>query len=250
MCYFPFAKLRGHSLRKTQESGISHCRFTFIFCRERNPIFVSWRSPTRLSWCWERGAMSNSELLRLWDEAVKAVDARDWQGALAKLDDIYEPTARTLFVTAAAHLALGQLQPAIQALDKAIAKDEGLAVCFFQRAGVLLLTNRPEEALADCIWAQKQMRENAVIDYRQLGLCYKLFNWQVLYNAAAVRVRMHHWDKARDILLAAKTHGGTVEAALDSISRRESLVPLLVPEGEVFRPRKEEVEQLKHPIPS
>lgn len=38
---------------------------------------------------------------------------------------------------------------------------------------------RPEEALADCIWAQKYMRENAVIDYRQLGLRYKLYSWQV-----------------------------------------------------------------------
>lgn len=60
--------------------------------------------------------MLYTELLKLWDEAVKALDARDWRGALAKLDDIYEPTARTLFVAAAAHLALGQLQAAIQVL--------------------------------------------------------------------------------------------------------------------------------------
>ena len=62
--------------------------------------------------------MLYTELLRLWDEAVKAVDGRDWQGALSKLEGIYEPTARTLFVTAAAHLALGQIQPAIQVQEK------------------------------------------------------------------------------------------------------------------------------------
>ncbi|XP_031426835.1 NADPH oxidase activator 1 [Clupea harengus] len=195
--------------------------------------------------------MLYTELLRLWDEAVKAVDGRDWQGALSKLEGIYEPTARTLFVTAAAHLALGQIQPAIQALDQTIAKDERLAVGFYQRSGVLLLADRLEEALADCIWAQKHMRDNAVIDYRQLGLRFKLFSWQVLYNAAAVHVRMGHWDKARDILSAAAeekggaARGGAVDVAMDSISRREVLAPLLVPEGEVFRPRKEEVEQLK-----
>lgn len=60
--------------------------------------------------------MLYTELLKLWDEAVKAVDGQDWRGALAKLDGIYEPTARTLFVTAAAHLALGQLQAAIKVL--------------------------------------------------------------------------------------------------------------------------------------
>lgn len=194
--------------------------------------------------------MLYTELLRLWDEAVKAVDARDWQDAVTKLKDIYEPTARTLFVSAAVHLAMGQLQHAIQALDQAIAIDERLAVGFFQRAGVLLLAGRLEEALADCIWAQKHMRGNAVIDYQQLGLPYKLYSWQVLYNAAAVHVQMGHWEKGQHILLAtAEEKGGgrkgIIEAALESVSRRAVLAPLLVPEGVVFRPRKDEVEQLK-----
>lgn len=38
---------------------------------------------------------------------------------------------------------------------------------------------RLEEALSDCIWAQKHMRENTVIDYKQLGLRFKLSSWQV-----------------------------------------------------------------------
>ena len=38
---------------------------------------------------------------------------------------------------------------------------------------------RLKEALSDCVWAQKHMRENAVIDYKQLGLRYKLYSWQV-----------------------------------------------------------------------
>lgn len=38
---------------------------------------------------------------------------------------------------------------------------------------------RLEEALSDCIWAQKHMRGNTVIDYRQLGLRFKLYSWQV-----------------------------------------------------------------------
>ncbi|CAB1320132.1 unnamed protein product, partial [Coregonus sp. 'balchen'] len=122
--------------------------------------------------------MLYKEFLRLWDEAVKAVDARDWQGALSKLNQITEPTSRTLFLTASAHLALGQLEPAIQALDQTIAKDERLAVGFFQRAGAFMLASRLEEALNDCISAQKHMRGNMVIDYKQLGLCYKLYSWQ------------------------------------------------------------------------
>lgn len=60
--------------------------------------------------------MLYTELLQLWDEAVNAVDAKDWQGALAKLNQITEPTSRTLFVAASAHIALGQLDLALKVL--------------------------------------------------------------------------------------------------------------------------------------
>lgn len=59
-------------------------------------------------------SMHYTDLLQLWDEAVQAVDAQDWMGALAKLDQISEPTSRTLFNAASAHLALVQLEPALR----------------------------------------------------------------------------------------------------------------------------------------
>lgn len=58
--------------------------------------------------------MLYTELLQLWDEAVQAVDVQDWTQALAKLEQITEPTSRTLFNTASAHLALGHLDPALK----------------------------------------------------------------------------------------------------------------------------------------
>ncbi|XP_040897424.1 NADPH oxidase activator 1-like isoform X2 [Toxotes jaculatrix] len=194
--------------------------------------------------------MLYTELLKLWNESVQAVDAKDWQGALQKLEQISEPTSRTLFNTASAHLALEQLHPALKALDLTIAKDERLAVGFFQRAAVMMQIDRLEEALSDCIWAQKHMRGNMVIDYRQLGLRFKLYSWQVLYNAAAVYCRMGQWEQAGDVLLSASqekggSRGGNIEVALDSVLRKEVLTPLLVPEGVVFRPRKQDVEQLQ-----
>ncbi|XP_059193209.1 NADPH oxidase activator 1 [Centropristis striata] len=194
--------------------------------------------------------MLYTELIRLWDEAVQAADAKDWQGALSKLEQISEPTSRTLFNAASAHLVLGQLDLALKALDLTIAKDERLAVGFFQRAAVMMQIDRLEEALSDCIWAQKHMRGNTVIDYRQLGLRFKLYSWQVLYNAAAVYCRMGQWEQAREVLLSASQErgggrGGNVEVALESVQREEVLAPLLVPEDVVFRPRKQDVDQLQ-----
>lgn len=53
---------------------------------------------------------------------------------------------------------------------------------------------RWEEALSDCIWAQKHMRGNAVIDYRQLGLRYKLYSWQVCNSASHTHTQTHLRD--------------------------------------------------------
>ncbi|TMS03388.1 NADPH oxidase activator 1 [Larimichthys crocea] len=194
--------------------------------------------------------MLYTELLQLWNESVEAVDARDWQGSLAKLEQITEPTSRTLFNTASAHLALGQLDLALKALDLTIAKDERLAVAFFQRSALMMQIDRLEEALSDCIWAQKHMRGNVVIDYRQLGLRFKLFSWQVLYNAAVVYCYMGQWEQAKEVLLSASQEkgggrGANIEMALESVLREEIPTPLLVPEGVVFRPRKQDVEQLQ-----
>ncbi|XP_040011905.1 NADPH oxidase activator 1 [Xiphias gladius] len=194
--------------------------------------------------------MLYTELLQLWNESVQAVDAKDWQGALNKLERISEPTSRTLFNAASAHMALEQLDLAQKALDLTIAKDERLAVGFFQRAAVRMQIERLEEALSDCIWAQKHMRGNMVIDYRQLGLRFKLYSWQVLYNAAAVYCRMGQWEQAREVLLSASqerggSRGGNIEVALESVLRKEVLAPLLVSEDLVFRPRKRDVEQLQ-----
>ncbi|KAJ7993635.1 hypothetical protein DPEC_G00256690 [Dallia pectoralis] len=216
--------------------------FTKLIFEQTRPLFFC----SFLTFPWKYLIMLYTELLQLWDDAVKAVDARDWQGALSKLTQISEPTSRTLFVTASAYLALGQLERAINALDQTIAKDERLAVGFFQRAGVQMMAGRLEEALSDCILAQKNMRDNLVIDYKQLGLRYKLYSWQVLYNTAAAQSRLGQFDRAQKILLSAvqEKRGGNMEAAFEKISRKEVLPVLLVPEGEVFRPRKVDIEQL------
>ncbi|MGH0117594.1 UNVERIFIED_CONTAM: hypothetical protein FKN15_055573, partial [Acipenser sinensis] len=86
-----------------------------------------------------------------------------------------------------------------QALDRTIAKDERLAVGFFQRGAVHMLAGRLEEALSDCSLALKHFRGNSVIDYRQLGLRYQLHSWQTYlntFNKAPLKVSP---DKSREL---------------------------------------------------
>ncbi|KAK7933253.1 hypothetical protein WMY93_004149 [Mugilogobius chulae] len=174
--------------------------------------------------------MLYTEFLQLWASSVQKVDSQDWQGSLSVLEQITEPTARTLFNMASAHLALGRPDLALHALDLALVKDEHLTVGFFQRSTVMMLMDRLEEALSDCIWAQKHMRGNTVIDYKQLGLRFKLYSWQVLYNAAAVYTRMGHWDQAMEVLetVSKERTGGkgpNIERAMDMVKVISSMIP-------------------------
>uniref|UniRef100_A0A3Q2XM49 Neutrophil cytosol factor 2-like n=1 Tax=Hippocampus comes TaxID=109280 RepID=A0A3Q2XM49_HIPCM len=179
--------------------------------------------------------MLYTELLQLWNESVHAMDKKDWQGALQKLEQITEPTSRTLFNAASAHLCLGQLESALEALDLTIVKDQRLAVAFFQRAAVMMQLDRLNEALSDCVWAQKHLRGNMVIDYRQLGLRYKLYSWQFSKSTSQCMLILNvlnlysiRKDERMFIFLT---------------QRKEILAPLMVPEDVVFRPRKKDVEQ-------
>lgn len=79
----------------------------------------------------------------------------------------------------------------------------------------LSLPHRLDEALSDCILAQEHMRANAVIDYKQLGLRYRLYSWQVRTPIVLPLQHLHHcyihmWSFARrhnNINYLEKLHG-------------------------------------------
>ncbi|NWR64998.1 NOXA1 oxidase, partial [Bucorvus abyssinicus] len=136
-----------------------------------------------------------------------------------------------------------------QAFDRTLAKDNSLAVGFFQRGFVHLQLEMYGEALSDYHMAFTHLRENPFIDYKQLGLRHILYAWEVLYNTAAVQCRLQQWQEARATLDKAvvwrpEGRRAILDLALERVQDRLFLEPLQVPLGEFFRPRKKEVEQL------
>ncbi|NXJ79025.1 NOXA1 oxidase, partial [Trogon melanurus] len=136
-----------------------------------------------------------------------------------------------------------------QAFDKTIAKDNSLAVGFFQRGFVHMQLEMYEEALSDYLMAFSHLRKNPFIDYKQLGLRHILYAWEVLYSTAAAQCRLRRWQEARvtlDKAVVWRPEGRTaiLDLALERVQDRLFLEPLQVPLGEFFRPRKKEVEQL------
>ncbi|XP_051892718.1 NADPH oxidase activator 1-like isoform X2 [Pristis pectinata] len=194
--------------------------------------------------------MSYRDLIGDWDRAVRAIDRRDWLSARDCLSSVAEPNSRIYFNLGCVRLHLGDLPGALKAFDLTIAKDERLAVCFFQRGIVHLRLNMFDEAEGDFRHALTNLRGHSVIDYTQLGLRHRLYSWEVLYNMAAVYSRLGQWAKAQQALTEAvclKVPGSNakLDSALSKVKCRNTFELVDVPEGIVFRPSKHEVDELK-----
>ncbi|XP_029469374.1 NADPH oxidase activator 1 isoform X2 [Rhinatrema bivittatum] len=193
--------------------------------------------------------MSYRDLIQNWHEGVQAMDKKEWDLALKIFSGIRDPPSKICFNKGSVCLLRGDLQGALQAFYETISKDPCLAVGFFQRGVVHLQLEMYEEALADCRNAITHLRTNAFIDYKQLGLRHILYAWEVLYNTAAVHCHLAQWQLARETLEQAieklERQKPSLEIALERVQNHLLLEPLQVPQGEIFRPRKQEVEQLK-----
>ncbi|XP_064249555.1 NADPH oxidase activator 1 isoform X8 [Passer domesticus] len=193
--------------------------------------------------------MAYRELVRRWHEAVRAADRGHWDAALDAFGGIAEPPARICFNMGCVQLLAGRPEAALRAFNKTIERDNSLAVGYFQRGFVHLQLEMYEEALSDYHMAFSHLRENPFIDYKQLGLRHILYAWEVLYSTAAVQCHLQQWQEARVTLEKAvvwrpERRTAVLELALERVQDHLFLEPMLVPLGELFRPRKKEVEQL------
>ncbi|XP_048368019.1 NADPH oxidase activator 1 isoform X2 [Sphaerodactylus townsendi] len=194
--------------------------------------------------------MAYRDLVTNWHKGILALEEGNWASALKIFQSIETPSSKTEFNIGRIHLLRGDLAEALEAFDQAISKDNCLAVGYYQRGYVCLRLERYEEALDNCRLALAHLRNNSFIDYKQLGLKFVLYAWEVLYNTAAVYCQLGKWQDAERTLeevCAWIPRNQTVHlsAALEQVQDRLFLQPRSLPEGEFFRPRKEDVEELE-----
>ncbi|XP_034718645.1 neutrophil cytosol factor 2 [Etheostoma cragini] len=109
---------------------------------------------------------------------------------------------------------------------------------------------RYEESLADFQQAFKALRGNQLIDYKALGLRYKLYACEVLINVALAEAQLGHWEKAHENLVKAlnyKTDAklNIIDKALDSALKQKLFKPVEFPSKVLFKPNKHYVAELE-----
>ncbi|KAI8873343.1 NADPH oxidase regulator NoxR [Ramicandelaber brevisporus] len=123
------------------------------------------------------------------------LELEQWQQAAAMFDSgrLYESLDifRSIADAAKIHFNMGHIytiledyDEAIRCFDAAIKLDQYFALAYFQRGVAYMVKEDYASALEDFNDALLYLRRNMLIDYTQLGLRFKLFACDVLYNRA------------------------------------------------------------------
>ncbi|NXH11989.1 NCF2 factor, partial [Bucco capensis] len=194
--------------------------------------------------------MSLVETIQLWQEGVCAADRKEWRAALDAFTAVQNPPAKICFNIGCIHLVLGKLAEAEQAFTRSISCDKHLAVAYFQRGIVFYQRQNHEKAIEDFKEALTQLRGNHLIDYKILGLRYRLFACEILYNIALVYATMEDWKKAEEHLALAvnmksEPQHNKIDRAMEAILKQKVCELVTISAGKLFRPNEKQVAQLE-----
>ncbi|XP_035871127.1 neutrophil cytosol factor 2 [Phyllostomus discolor] len=193
--------------------------------------------------------MSLAEAISLWNDGVLAADKKDWKGALDAFSAIQDPHSRICFNMGCIYTIQENLAAAEKAFSRSINRDKHLAVAYFQRGMLYHQMEKYDLALKDLKEALTQLRGNQLIDYKILGLQFKLFSCEVLYNIALMHAKKEEWKKAEEQLALAMSmksepRHSKIDKAMECVWKQKLYEPVVIPVGRLFRPNERQVAQL------
>lgn len=191
--------------------------------------------------------MSYKTELKDWATALESYDAKDYDKSI-QLFQKMEPNSKILFNIGLIHAANGYHEEAVTNFNAATELDNYLAIAYFQCGVSNFLLGRYQFAYKDFDVAFKHLRENQWIDYEQLGLKFKLWSAEVLYNRGLCMIYMNQLDNGMRDLQAAKREKqvpdhDVIDDAIAAQGRQFTVFSLQ--EGVLFRPSADKVKNLK-----
>lgn len=136
----------------------------------------------------------------------------------------------------------------VDCYQRAIRLDQYLAVAYFQQGVSNFLLGDFEEALANFNDTLLYLRGNTMIDYAQLGLLFKLYSCEVLFNRGLCYIYLQQKDAGlQDLQYAVKEKVVEDHNVIDEAIREEAegYTVFSIPVGVVYRPNDAKVRNLK-----
>ncbi|KAJ4292127.1 hypothetical protein N0V88_005754 [Collariella sp. IMI 366227] len=191
--------------------------------------------------------MSLKQEIETWVEALKYYDNNEFDEALRSFDRISD-TSKILFNMGVINATLGQHEQAVECYQRAIKLDQYLAVAYFQQGVSNFLLGDFEEALANFNDTLLYLRGNTLIDYSQLGLLFKLYSCEVLFNRGLCYIYLEQVDAGmQDLQYAVKEKVVEDHNVIDDAIRDEAkgYTVFSIPVGVVYRPNEAKVRNLQ-----
>lgn len=191
--------------------------------------------------------MSLKQEIETWVEALNHYDAQDYEQALAVFEANAD-TSKIYFNIGMIYATLGEHERAVEAYQQATKLDQFLAVAYFQQGVSNFLLSDFQEALANFNEALLYLRGNTLIDYEQLGLKFRLYSCEVLFNRGLCYIYDGRIDEGmQDLEYASKEvqvedHNVINEAIAE---RAENYTVFSIPVGIVYRPNEAKVRNVK-----
>ncbi|KAI6092477.1 hypothetical protein F4821DRAFT_135411 [Hypoxylon rubiginosum] len=191
--------------------------------------------------------MSLKQEIESWVAALGRYDNNEFEEALKEFDNISD-TSKILFNMGVIHATLGEHEKAVECYQRAIRLDQYLAVAYFQQGVSNFLLGDFEEALANFNDTLLYLRGNTMIDYAQLGLLFKLYSCEVLFNRGLCYIYLQQKEAGlQDLNYAVKEKVVEDHNVIDEAIREEAegYTVFSIPVGVVYRPNEAKVRNLK-----
>lgn len=191
--------------------------------------------------------MSLKQEIETWVHALAHYDNNEFEDSLKVFDNISD-TSKILFNCGVIHATLGEHEKAVECYQRCIRLDKYLAVAYFQQGVSNFLIGDFEEALANFNDTLLYLRGNTYIDYEQLGLKFRLYSCEVLFNRGLCYMYLQQNEAGmKDFEYAVKEKVTPDHEVIDEAIREqaEGYTVFSIPVGVVYRPNEAKVKNLK-----
>ena len=192
--------------------------------------------------------------IETWVKALASYDSNDFEEALKSFEGIAD-TSKIFFNCGVIHATLGEHKKAVrhwffmednqrrnadrekvECYQNAVKLDQYLAVAYFQQGVSNFLMGDFEEALVNFNDTLLYLRGNNNIDYEQLGLKFKLYSCEVLFNRGLCYIYLQQMDAGmQDLEYASKEKVVGDHSVIDEAIKERAEVSCLSPRaGKMF----------------
>ncbi|KAG5999374.1 hypothetical protein E4U43_002101 [Claviceps pusilla] len=140
--------------------------------------------------------------IETWVAALARYDNDEFDAAVEEFQKL-PVTSKILFNIGVIHATIGEHEKAVEYYQRAISLDQYLAIAHFQQGVSNFLMGDFNEALTNFNDTLSHLRGNVMIDYTQLGLEFKLFACETLFNRGLCYIYLGQRDVGMNDLLYA-----------------------------------------------